>query len=297
MTFAGCILLAAAFVAPEPPNLMPWATRERTLAPLRGHVQGMCVTADAVYMSLDNGIYMYDWRGNFLKMTPACKHTGDLCFWRGRVYAAVCIPKDQPLRGRIDVYDAELNFVTNAVFEKSADGIACLGGVLYVGLGPNRDPANRFRGNWFGKFDAKTLAPVGEPFFVDHGFPTWGGVQNIATDGERLYVNFYTPEPDDTCFFVFDRDFKVLGCANYGWRHGMDVISWRGWDDPGSVKFAFVTTLAWMDQKDDILQPPPQALVQYAEWKDGRMRDISDHNNFIYSPKYQIDYRRKKAKK
>ena len=105
----------------------------------------------------------------------------------------MCIPKDVPKRGRIDVWDENLKKIGTTEFVRSADGIACMDGVLYVGLGPARDPDKPFRGNYFGKFDVETLQPLCEPFLVDHGFDVTAGVQNIATDGERLYINFYTP--------------------------------------------------------------------------------------------------------
>jgi len=284
---AGLALTASAF-APEPPNLMPWTTREGTLERMHGHVQGMCVSSNAVYMTLHNGLYKFDWRGNLLKKTPADIHQGDVCIWDGRLYSAVDLGDGQT--GRIDVYDLDLNFVTNTAFAKPADGIACLDGVLYVGLGPLKDPKRPHRGNWFGKFDAKTLAPLCEPFVVDHGYDSSAGVQNIATDGKVLYVNFYTPEMDTPCFFVFDRDFRVLGHDTFGWRQGLDVVSWPSWNDKDAVLFAYAVTLGWPRQKRDGSSPPPQALVQYAAWKDGRMRDVSErliYSSFEYWKQYR----------
>ncbi|HOG93062.1 MAG TPA: hypothetical protein PLE80_05780 [Opitutaceae bacterium] len=256
---------------PIPPNWKTFLTRENALPKSNGHVQGMCVTHDAMYMTLHTGVYKFDWKGHLLKTVPADRHTGDICHWKGRLYTAVCLPGIQPdgLRGRIDVFDEELNLVKQAKFKLPADGITCLGGVLYVGLGPVQDPKAPFRGNWFGKFDAETLEPLCEPFVVDHGYDVCAGVQNIATDGEKLYINFYTPEEGTPCFFVFDLDFKVLGSHVFGWRHGFDLV---GGAKDGAVRFVWLETVGWMSS-----EAYPQALVNYAELKDGRIGDISQH--------------------
>ena len=273
---AVCALTAAARELPVPPSWVTFLTRPYTLQPCNGHVQGMCVTSNAMYMTLHTGVYKFDWKGNLVKMAAAEKHTGDICWWKGRLYTANCLPDDQAgdLRGRIDVYDEDLNLVKQRKFARTADGIACVDGTLYVGLGPVNDPAKPFRGNYFGKFDAETLEPLCEPFIVDHGHDVCAGVQDIATDGERLYVNFYTPEEDTPCFFVFDLDFNVLGAHVFGWRNGHDVV---GGGKNGAVRFVWVETVGWMGQKRDGSTPPPQALVNYAELKDGKMSDISQH--------------------
>ena len=38
--------------------------------------------------------------------------------------------------------------------------------------------------NWYRKFDAETLEPIGKPFLVDHGEEFTCGAQNITTDGK-----------------------------------------------------------------------------------------------------------------
>ena len=268
------ILLSAgaAQQAPVPPRWKPFLTREGALTQGDGHVQGMCVSSNAIYMAQQSCIFKFDWRGNLLSSVPVDKHTGDICLWNGRIYSAVCLPGKQPndLHGRIDVFDAEtLEPVKWTKFKRSADGITCVNGTLYVGLGPVRDPQKPFRGNWFGKFDAETLRPKGEPFIVDHGYDVCAGVQNVATDGEKLYVNFYTPEEGTPCFFVFDLDFHVLESHVFGWRHGFDLV---GGGKDGAVRFIWLETIGWMSNG-----VPPQALANYAELKNGKIEDISKH--------------------
>ena len=243
-----------------------------------GHVQGMCVSSNALYFAMYNQIVKTDWMGRRLKSVEVPKHTGDVCLWNGRLYAAFCEPggSKSANRGRIMVYDGELNFLKETAFPRPADGITCIAGVLYVGLGPGGTKEAPYRGNWYGKFDAETLAPLSEPFRVDHGHDCCAGVQNMATDGERLYVSYYTPDekahtPD---FIVFDRDFNVLGAHRFGYRQGIDVLPGGG---VGTVRFIYVTTVNWMGQPKSGDWPPVQALWQFAELKNGAIRDITRH--------------------
>ena len=277
----GMALAATAFnlgaaqpAPPIPPNWEPILTRPGTLAKGSGHVQGFCVTSNAIYATLHDGLYKFDWYGHLLMHVSADKHQGDICYWNGKLYTAVCIPKDVPKRGRIDVWDENLKKIGTTEFVRSADGIACMDGVLYVGLGPARNPDKPFRGNYFGKFDVETLQPLCEPFLVDHGYDCSAGVQNIATDGERLYINFYTPEEDYPCFFVFDKDFNVLQSHVFGWRHGLDLV---GGGEPGAVRLIYALTInCWSQASKQKLDPAPsQNLFRYAELKDGKIHDIT----------------------
>ena len=277
MLFAA--LIAGALIAPPiPPNWEPILTRPGALAKGSGHLQGMCVTSNAIYGTLHDGIYKFDWYGRMLMHVSADKHQGDICFWNGKLYTAVCIPKDVPKRGRIDVWDENLKSIASTEFTRSADGITCIDGVLYVGLDPAYSPTP-LRGSYFGKFDAETLQPLCEPFIVDHGYDVTAGVQNMATDGEKLYVNFYTPEEDYPCFFVFDRNFKVLQAHVFGWRHGLDVV---GGGEPGAVRLIYALSLnCW--SKASMLQidpAPSQALFRYAELLDGKIVDMTYYIGF-----------------
>ena len=280
----GCFAaLCAKAAQPVPPNWDPFLTRSGALRFLHGHTQGMCVASNAVYMTLHKGIYKFDWYGRLLAYVDAPAHQGDICLWKDRLYTAMCVPEDVPKRGRIYVFDAEnLNLLKMGEFEKPADGITCMDGVLIVGLGPVRDPgisANPLRGNWFGKFDAETLEPLCEPFLVDHGFDVSAGVQNMATDGEKLYINFYTPEEEYPCFFVFDKDFKVLQAHVFGWRHGVDLV---GGGEPGAVRLIYALSInCWSQASKQQLDPAPsQTLFRYAELKDGKIRDITRYIKF-----------------
>jgi hypothetical protein len=245
-----------------------------------GHVQGACVSSNAIYFSFHDQIVKTDWYGRLLNRVPVDPHGGDICLWNGKLYTAVCGKQETPgNRGRIDVWDENLKRIGSREFKRSADGITCIGGVLYVGLGPARIPDKPFRGNYFGKFDAETLQPLCEPFLVDHGYDVCAGVQNIATDGERLYINFYTPEENYPCFFVFDKDFKVLQSHVFGWRHGVDLV---GGGEPGVVRLIYAVTLnCWSKaSKLQLDTAPSQNLFLYAELKDGKISDLTRYISF-----------------
>lgn len=273
--------VSAAHPAPPiPPNWEPILTRPGALAKGSGHLQGMCVTSNAIYGTLHDGLYKFNWYGRMIMHVRADKHTGDICFWNGKLYTAVCGKQETPgHRGRIDVWDENLKKIGTTEFVRPADGIACMDGVLYVGLGPALIPDKPFRGNYFGKFDAETLQPLCEPFLVDHGYDCSAGVQNIATDGERLYINFYTPEEDYPCFFVFDKDFKVLQSHVFGWRHGVDLV---GGGEPGAVRLIYALTInCWSQASKQKLDPAPsQNLFRYVELKDGKIHDITRYIKF-----------------
>ena len=286
--FAAALALAFALAAraanpapPTPPSWGPILTRPGGLPLIKGHLQGFCVTSNAIYGTLQDGLYKYDWYGRLLKKAPASRHQGDICYWNGKLYTAVCSPTSNPRFGRIDVWNEELEKVNSTQFANRADGIACIDGVLYVGLGSASIPGKPDRGTYFGKFDAETLKPLCKPFMVDHGYKVFAGVQNIATDGKLLYMSFYTPNEDDPCFFVFDTDFKLLGAHVFGWRHGLDVV---GGGEPGAVRFIYALTLNcwWRTVATRLpLDPAPsQLLFRYGELKDGKITDITQYISF-----------------
>ena len=69
----GMALAATAFnlgaaqpAPPIPPNWEPILTRPGALAKGSGHVQGFCVTSNAIYATLHDGLYKFDWYGHLL---------------------------------------------------------------------------------------------------------------------------------------------------------------------------------------------------------------------------------------
>ena len=244
-----------------------------------GHSQGMCATSNALFFSFHNQVVKTDWKGRFLKRVEAVPHGGDICHWKGRVYVGAWEPPAKKgAKGctAIRVYDADtLEPVKERrmpEWQNAADGITCLDGVIILAMGMedwNSPVGNR---NYFGKFDAETLEPIGEPFLVDHGEESTCGAQNITTDGTYIYSCYYTSDEaaGTPNFIVYDRDFNVKGKYRFGWTHGVDVVP--GGKD-GAVRFAWALTLnnTW-DKESPIVS---QVLVRFAELKDGKIDDVS----------------------
>ena len=75
-----------------------------------GHVQGMCVSSNAIYFSFHDQIVKTDWYGRLLGRTPTDPHGGDICIWNGKLYTGVWRkPKEKGEKWMpcIYVYDAE----------------------------------------------------------------------------------------------------------------------------------------------------------------------------------------------
>ncbi len=247
-----------------------------------GHAQGMCATSNAFFFSFHNQVVKTDWRGRFLKRVEAVPHGGDICHWNGRVYVGAWEPpKKKGEKGctAIRVYDAEtLNLVKERrmpEWQNAADGITCLDGVIILGMGmKDWGGSDEGHSNYYGKFDAETLEPIGDPFLVDHGEESTCGAQNITTDGKYIYSCYYTSDEaaGTPNFIVYDKDFNVVAKHRFGWTHGVDVVP--GGRD-GAVRFAWALTLNndW-DKSSPLVS---QVIVRFAELKDGKIDDISKY--------------------
>lgn len=208
------------------------------------HVQGICTTREAIYFSQDKFLYKCDWDGNLVKKIPAVNHSGDVCWHRGELYVSICLMRPLPggERGYIIVYDADLNEIRRSKpFPRPADGIFGIGDVLYVGLGSNaKDPPKPHRNNWFAKFDIRTLEMIGDKISVDYGFDTCYGVQDITSDGKRLFLMFYGPQGISAA--VTDLDYKLIRTVKgFTASNGLDPI--EGPAPDGSRRFLRATTV------------------------------------------------------
>ena len=79
-------------------------------------------------------------------------------------------------------------------------------------------------------------------------------------------------EGGDT-FFKFDRDFKLIGKYNFGWKQGVDVVP--GGKD-GAVRFIYCSTPNWLKFQEKPMLPV-HALILFAELKGDSIRDITRH--------------------
>ena len=197
------------------------------------HIQGIAASKEALYLSQDRHLAKVDWTGKLLASRAVPNHTGDLCWYKGELYTTLALagndtvaPLADPTsgRGKIQVYDKDLQLVREAEVDRRVDGITCLDGVLYVGMGSLTQPSKEpHRVNLFGRFDAKTLKEIGPRTEFDYGYETRYGVQNITTDGKHIYATFYAVKGAPPVV-EFDKDFHVLRTHSIKANQGFDVM-------------------------------------------------------------------------
>ena len=252
-----------------------------------GHVQGMCVSSNAIYFSFHDQIVKTDWYGRLLNRVPVDPHGGDICLWNGKLYTGVWLQpkvKGEKACGAIYMYDAETLALLKAQKVKSkdagVDGITCVDGVIYLAMGVTGkyDPEKKCGCTcWYGKFNAETLEPIGEPFGEDHGDDSLCGAQNMTNDGKYIYSSHYTYDEAERTpnVVVHDKDtFKAVAKYRFGWNHGIDVVP--GGKD-GAVRFAWVFTPNWISRLCKKEKLPICGIVQFVELKDGQCYDFTMH--------------------
>ena len=252
-----------------------------------GHVQGMCVSSNAIYFSFHDQIVKTDWYGRLLNRVPVDPHSGDICIWNGKLYTGVWLRpkvKGEKWCGAICMYDAETLALLKEQKVKSkdagVDGITCVDGVIYLAMGATGkyNPATKSgRLCWYCKFNAETLEQIGEPFSEDHGDDSDCGSQNMTTDGKYIYSSHYTHDEAERTpnVVVHDKDnLKVVAKYRFGWNHGIDVVP--GGKD-GAVRFAWVFTPNWIGRLCKKEKLPIYGIVQFVELKDGQVYDFTMH--------------------
>ena len=268
-----CGLAVAAHAAV--PERIPAVVFEDVLDPDASHVQGACCSDDAVYLTQRTFLYKFGWDGKLLAKVAVTNHTGDICFHDGRVYTSVCLYNCEN-RGRIQVFDGkDLAFVRESPgFPRPADGIAYIDGVFYVGLGSNHPkPPEPHLVNWVCRFDAKTLCPLEEKRDFIYGHRTSYGVQDIATDGQRLFIAFYAVK-GAPAVVVTDRDWNILQKVDgFTASNGLDLLPKRLRGD--RLRFFKVTT-SRPPRRDNPSKKGFGASLTFYEFKDGSFIDITE---------------------
>ena len=196
------------------------------------HVQGIAANKDALFLSQDCHLAKVDWTGKVLETKSVINHTGDLCWYNDELYSAVALNfssynqsyEDEDGMGLIQVYDEGLRLVREKEVDRRIDGICCVDGVLYVGMGAKEQPSKAaHRINIIGRFDASTLEEIAPRIDIDYGYQTNFGVQNLTTDGVFIYGSFYSDNGAPQ-IVQFDRDLNV--CATFYLRayQGLEVL-------------------------------------------------------------------------
>ena len=276
LTTVVCGLTLAAVAAPTA-SLAPIAIGSEAFDASFGHIQGACCSEDAIYLSQMKCLYKFDWSGKLLKKKSVISHTGDICFWQGEIYTAVAVYGGTNRgKGMIQVFDQELNLVRETLLDRSTDGITILDGVLYIGMGSNHVPSREaHRENWAGRFDPKTLKPLGERQIIDFGYVTHYGIQDISNDGKHILCAFYSAKKGQPNFVAFDKDWKVVraDCTYYA-SNGFDRLPARfGGDQPRF--FRVKTHRAPTDKANPKARRPLSVIIDFFEWKDDKPVDIT----------------------
>ena len=267
-----CLAIAAYAAVPEK---IPAVVFEDVFDPSASHVQGACCSDDAVYLTQRTALYKFGWDGKLLAKVAVTNHTGYICFHDGKVYTSVCLYEGEN-RGRIQVFDGkDLSFVRESPgFPRPADGIAYIDGVFYVGLGSNfARPPEPHPVNWVCRFDAKTLRPLEEKRDFNYGYLTRFGVQDIATDGKRLFIAFYAVK-GAPAVVVTDTDWNILQkVSGFTASNGLDLLPARLRGD--KLRFFKVTTSS-PPRRDNPSKKGIGASLSFYEYKDGAFIDITE---------------------
>lgn len=204
------------------------------IGPNDGHVQGIAAADDALYLAQMRRIVKVDWSGKVLKRISSPWHTGDVAWWKGRLYAALAVEEDGRKIGLIRVFDKDLNLVKEAKIDRGIDGITCMNGVLYVGMGAKTQPSSELhRVNILGRFDAETLTEIAPRAEFDYGIETMYGFQDMCNDGKHIYAAFYTEDAHPP-MAVFDGDLNIVRVGTFDASQGLDVAPQR-WREGGQV--------------------------------------------------------------
>jgi hypothetical protein len=143
-------------------------------------------------------------------------------------------------------------------------------------MGSNHVPSKEaHRENWVGRFDPKTLKPLGERQIIDFGYMTHYGIQDISNDGKHILCAFYSAKKDQPNLIVFDKDLKVVSAdCTYHASNGFDRLPARfGGDHPRF--FRVKTVMSPKNKAEPKAQRKLSVKIDFFEWVDGKAVDIT----------------------
>lgn len=228
-----------------------------------GHIQGGCISNDAVFLSHKAGIFKLDRTGKLLKHVPTVIHTGDICFYNGKVYSAICY-YDQARKGKgaIKEYSSDLEELRTYELDFPIDGITCLNGFLYFGVGPN--PPALHRGNRVAKMPAD-FSGKPEIFPIDHGYMTNYGPQTMTNDGKNIFISFYSSQKNSCRSAIFSSDLQLIKALDFEASMGFDVFPGIGnGKDPVFFKLCETNSKKTKSRR-----------LNFYKYKDGKMVNVT----------------------
>ena len=254
-----------AFIVSAGESFSPIVTRPGEFDRINGHMQGICASNDAIYIACQTGIFKIDWQGKLLKYTKAVNHTGDLCFYNGKVYSSVAY-YDKHLKGRgaIVEYNSDLEELRCYELDFPIDGIAVINGFFYFGAGPN--PPVSHRGNKLAVLKADFSGKI-RFVKIDHGYPTRFGTQAITVWKDQIFASFYGAQtPMQSA--VFDEQGKTLKVLKFNANYGFEALPERF----KSADPRFLRLSEFYDRKNN---GSPRFRLDFYEYRDGNMVKLS----------------------
>ncbi len=232
-----------------------------------GHIQGACASQEHLYLSHMKGIFKLDRNGKVLAHATTVSHTGDICFYNGKIYSAVAYyDKARKGKGAIKEYSADLKELRTYELDNPSDGITAMNGFLYFGIGPS--PQKLHRGNKVGKLSAD-MSGKPEIFEIDHGYPTHFGAQTMTNDGKNIYVSFYAGSAKNTCHSaVFTPELKLVAAVKFAASIGFDVLP-----GAGSGEYPVFFKLCGLNRKKE----KPLCRFDFYKYADGKMINITQY--------------------
>ncbi len=251
---------------------------------IKGHVQGACCSDNAIYLSHAGGIFKLDWSGKVLKHTELPQHTGDICYYKGRIYDSLSNPQGFNLM----VLDEDLNVVGKYKFP-GGDGATVLNDVLYIGTGPCPSQPHRYSSistfdlNRINKAENEqpkdgTAIDLRNTFLskmtLDYGSETNYGVQDFANDGKYVYAMFYAANGGDPCV-ILTPDLKVVRTVRFDASTGFDFLP-PSRNKSSNPRFFRVRHIGeW--RKQNAKTQPAQVRIEFFEIVDGNFINITEN--------------------
>jgi hypothetical protein len=251
---------------------------------IKGHVQGACCSDNAIYLSHAGGIFKLDWNGKVLKHMELPQHTGDICYYKGRIYDSLSNPQGFNLM----VLDEDLNVVGKYKFP-GGDGATVLNDVLYIGTGPCPSQPHRYSN--ISTFDLNRInqAETEQPkdgtaidlrntflskMTLDYGSETNYGVQDFANDGKYIYAMFYAANGGDPCV-ILTPDLKVIRTVRFDASTGIDFLP-PSRNKSSNPRFFRVRHIGeW--RKQNAKTQPAQVRIEFFEIVDGKIINITEN--------------------
>ncbi|MBE6357351.1 MAG: hypothetical protein E7058_09635 [Lentisphaerae bacterium] len=250
-----------AFAAEKNGNIPAVYTVKGQLNEVGRHAQGACASNDALFLSYAGGIYKLNWQGSCVKHVKTPVHTGDICFFNGKVYAAVAYAGD----GAIIELSSDLEVLQEHKLKFPIDGITVLDDHFYFGVGPT--PPGMHRGNRIGRIpvDFSTEPQIMD---IDHGYETRYGTQCLSAADGQLFASFYGDRKQGMLFAVFDKNGKLIKPMRFNANYGFAVL-------PGRFNSALPRFLRVIQLYSKNRNELPYFRFDFYELRNGRLVNIT----------------------